>query len=73
MFSHYDQNNNGVLEREELTAIAKAEHLDQLSSSCSLGDLVTYDDSDKDGRININEFYTAFSKLYSKSHASPCY
>lgn len=29
--------------------------------------MISYDDADKDGRLNINEFYMAFSKLYSKS------
>jgi hypothetical protein len=28
--------------------------------------MLSFDDTDKDGRLNINEFYMAFSKLYSK-------
>jgi hypothetical protein len=28
--------------------------------------MLSFDDADKDGRLNINEFYMAFSKLYSK-------
>lgn len=28
--------------------------------------MISYDDTDDDGRLNVNEFYTAFSKLYSK-------
>ncbi|XP_015522448.1 follistatin-related protein 5 isoform X1 [Neodiprion lecontei] len=66
MFSHYDQNNNGNLEREELEQIAQREDLEQLSRGCSLGHMISYDDADKDGRLNINEFYMAFSKLYSQ-------
>ncbi|KAF4531901.1 hypothetical protein B566_EDAN000930 [Ephemera danica] len=61
MFSHYDTNNNGALEREELDQIASAEQLGQLAKGCTLGDMISYDDSDKDGRLNINEFYVAFS------------
>ena len=67
MFSHYDQNSNGNLEREELEQIAEREDLEQLSKGCSLGHMISYDDADRDGRLNINEFYLAFSKLYSKS------
>lgn len=49
--------------------IASKENLHQVSSGCSLGDMLTYDDTDRDGRLDINEFYVAFSKLYSK-HAA---
>ncbi|GFY72427.1 follistatin-related protein 5 [Trichonephila inaurata madagascariensis] len=66
MFSHYDQNNNGQLEAEELWQAAERDHLGQLSTSCILADMLLFDDADKDGRLNINEFYLAFSKLYSK-------
>ena len=46
--------------------IAGREHLNQLAKGCSLGDMLSFDDTDRDGRLNINEFYMAFSKLYSK-------
>jgi hypothetical protein len=46
--------------------IAGREHLNQLAKGCSLGHMLSFDDTDKDGRLNINEFYMAFSKLYSK-------
>lgn len=61
MFSHYDQNNDGTLEKEELEQIASREHLNQLAKGCSLGHMLHFDDADKDGRLNLNEFYTAFS------------
>ncbi|XP_069700035.1 follistatin-related protein 5-like isoform X2 [Periplaneta americana] len=61
MFSHYDQNNDGALERDELEQIAGREHLNQLAKGCSLGNMLSFDDADKDGRLNINEFYMAFS------------
>lgn len=70
MFSHYDQNNNGNLERDELERIAEREDLEQLSKGCSLGHMISFDDADRDGRLNINEFYLAFSKLYSKLHGN---
>lgn len=28
--------------------------------------MLAYDDADRDGHLNLNEFYAAFSKLYSK-------
>ncbi|XP_058798656.1 follistatin-related protein 5-like isoform X1 [Phymastichus coffea] len=70
MFSHYDQNGNGDLEKEELEQVAEHEELEQLSKGCSLGHLIGYDDADHDGKLNINEFYMAFSKLYSVSVVS---
>ncbi|KAG8235847.1 hypothetical protein J437_LFUL015640 [Ladona fulva] len=70
MFSHYDQNNDGALEKEELVKISQREHLNQLAKGCDLGDMLSYDDTDKDGHLNINEFYMAFSKLYSVSVVS---
>lgn len=51
-----------------VSKIAEREDLEQLSRGCSLGHMISYDDADKDGRLNINEFYMAFSKLYSKSN-----
>lgn len=66
MFSHYDQNNNARLEAEELWQAAERDHLGQLSASCILADMLLFDDPDADGTLDINEFYAAFSKLYSK-------
>lgn len=70
MFSHYDQNNNGNLEREELEQIAESEDLEELCKGCNLGHMINYDDADGDGKLNVNEFYMAFSKLYSVSVVS---
>lgn len=66
MFSHYDQNNNGHLEEEELNQVSIAEHLDELSNGCLLEDMLIFDDADNDRRLSINEFYQAFNKMYSK-------
>ncbi|CAK9797946.1 Follistatin-related protein 5 [Anthophora plagiata] len=70
MFSHYDRNNDGNLEREELEQIAENEDLEELCKGCNLGHMISYDDTDGDGKLNVNEFYMAFSKLYSVSVVS---
>lgn len=31
-----------------------------------MSDMIRFEDMDKDGRLGLNEFYAAFSKLYSK-------
>ena len=46
------------------------EHLSQLSKECSLSDMLAYDDADRDTHLNLNEFYAAFSKLYSQYNSS---
>lgn len=66
MFSHYDQNNNGHLDADELHSISLFEHLEELSNGCALNDMIIYDDTDHDGQLSVNEFNQAFSKLYSK-------
>ncbi|KAF2348520.1 SPARC/Testican calcium-binding domain [Trinorchestia longiramus] len=58
MFSHFDSNNNGVLDSEEL--VSSDADVKRLSEACSLKDLLRYDDLDTDGHLNLNEFYTAF-------------
>lgn len=70
MFSHYDRNNDGNLEREELEQIAEEENMEELCAGCNLSHMISYDDTDGDGRLNVNEFYMAFSKLYSVSVVS---
>ncbi|XP_018395424.1 PREDICTED: follistatin-related protein 5-like [Cyphomyrmex costatus] len=70
MFSHYDRNNDGNLEREELVQIAKEENMEELCAGCNLSHMISYDDTDGDGKLNVNEFYMAFSKLYSVSVVS---
>ncbi|XP_022249365.1 follistatin-related protein 5-like [Limulus polyphemus] len=60
MFSHYDQNNNGLLEAEELWQVGERDHLARLSTACIVADMLLYDDTNHDGKLNINEFYHAF-------------
>lgn len=33
-----------------------------------MSDMIRFEDMDKDGRLGLNEFYAAFSKLYSEYH-----
>lgn len=40
--------------------------MEELCVGCNLSHMISYDDTDGDGRLNVNEFYMAFSKLYSK-------
>lgn len=71
MFSHYDQNNNGHLEFEELQKISADENIRSLSdNSCSLVDMLRYDDKNGDASMSLNEFNQAFNKLYSVSMVS---
>ncbi|KAF5303953.1 hypothetical protein FQA39_LY01738 [Lamprigera yunnana] len=70
MFSHYDQNNNGNLEISELRTITSQEHFETLTTGCTLSSMIKFDDTNHDGKLSINEFYTAFSKLYSVSVVS---
>jgi len=42
--------------------------MEELCAGCNLSHMINYDDTDGDGRLNVNEFYMAFSKLYSKYH-----
>ncbi|KAL1123314.1 hypothetical protein AAG570_002400 [Ranatra chinensis] len=70
MFTDYDLNGDDHLNKAELQKISDQEHLNTLSEGCSLSDMLTYDDSDKDSLLSVNEFYAAFSKLYSISVVS---
>lgn len=70
MFSHYDQNNNGLLEMEELALATRRERLHMLSNGCALDDMLVFDDANSDRVLNINEFYQAFNKMYSLSVVS---
>lgn len=49
-----------------LLQVAKRENLQRITEKCNLENLITKEDIDKDNRLGTNEFYAAFSKLYSK-------
>ncbi|KAI4470268.1 follistatin-related [Holotrichia oblita] len=61
------------MQEYEIMKITAQEHLDTLSKGCTLPDMIQYEDSDRDGKLNINEFYVAFSKLYTvpEVHVTP--
>ncbi|XP_042203130.1 follistatin-related protein 5-like isoform X4 [Homarus americanus] len=61
MFSKFDTNNNGVLDKLELEQVSQLEEVSRLAEDCTLVDLLRYDDANTDGHLNLNEFYTAFS------------
>ena len=70
MFNYYDHDNDQVLSLSELDNIEHKNHLEKLSPSCSLTDLLSFDDLEpEDGTINMDEFLTAFSK-WNDSKAS---
>ena len=55
VFADLDKNSNGVLEEKELNLEIKDSF-----SSCTLLDLITYDDLNEDGAISEEEFNKAF-------------
>nr|XP_018913078.1 PREDICTED: follistatin-related protein 5-like isoform X1 [Bemisia tabaci] len=70
LFKHCDLNSDSRLVEEELNQVFEKEHLEQLSKQCALSDLLVFNDENKDGELSLNEFYAAFSKLYSVSVVS---
>jgi hypothetical protein len=47
--------------------MGKEQNLNKLAPGCTLVDLLRFDDEDRNSQLSINEFYTAFNKLYSKT------
>lgn len=65
---------SGVLWLMSMTVgvkVSQEEEVSRLAEDCSLADLLHFDDTNNDGQLNLNEFYTAFSKLYSKLSCLP--
>ncbi|CAL8127004.1 unnamed protein product [Orchesella dallaii] len=68
MFAHFDQNNNGKLDYAELQKVGMEQKIERPATiHCHLVDFLRFDDMDHDSLISPNEFYAAFSKLYSTS------
>lgn len=66
IFSHYDQNNDGLVEREELAFMWNT--MDDMhhvanDSNCTLMDMLLYDDTNADKVLTINEFNDAFHRI----------
>ena len=64
MFNYYDINTDQLLSEAELIDIEHRDHLEKLSQNCHLVDLLTFDDSDRDLRISMEEFYHALRKWF---------
>ncbi|NXK47271.1 FSTL4 protein, partial [Chauna torquata] len=60
MFKHLDVNSDGHLSSSELAQLMKKEDLEDDLLDCTLEDLLRFDDYNNDGRITLQELYTAF-------------
>jgi follistatin-related protein 5 len=65
IFSHYDSNNDGLVEKDELDLIWNTLDMHHVAndSNCTLRDLLVYDDFNGDDVITINEFNDAFRRI----------
>jgi Immunoglobulin domain len=65
IFSHYDQNNDGLVERDELLLMWNTMDMQRVAndSNCTLMDMLTYDDTNEDHVLTINEFNDAFHRI----------
>jgi follistatin-related protein 5 len=65
IFSHYDQNNDGLVEKDELTLMWSTMDMHHVAndSNCTLLDMFTYDDMNRDHVLTINEFNDAFHRI----------
>lgn len=65
IFSHYDQNNDGLVERDELQFMWNAMDMHHVAndSNCTLMDMLIYDDTNDDNVLTINEFNDAFHRI----------
>jgi hypothetical protein len=65
IFSHYDQNNDGLVERDELQFMWNTMDMHHVSndSNCTLMDMLLYDDANDDNVLTINEFNDAFHRI----------
>lgn len=65
IFSHYDQNNDGLVEKDELALMWSTMNIYHVAndSNCTLLDMLLYDDSNGDHVLTINEFNDAFHRI----------
>ena len=63
MFNHFDKDFSNHIEREELWEMQLLERMDELSSLCTLLDIVTFDElGERDSKLSIDEFIQAFGE-----------
>ncbi|NXR60636.1 FSTL4 protein, partial [Rhadina sibilatrix] len=60
LFKHLDLNSDGHLSSSELAQLMKKEDLEGDLLGCTLEDLLQFDDYNNDGRLTLQELYTAF-------------
>ncbi|XP_042635676.1 follistatin-related protein 4 isoform X2 [Catharus ustulatus] len=60
LFKHLDLNSDGHLSSSELAQLTKKEDLEDDLLGCTLEDLLQFDDYNNDGRLTLQELYTAF-------------
>ncbi|NXQ31770.1 FSTL4 protein, partial [Alaudala cheleensis] len=60
LFKHLDLNSDGHLSSSELAQLMKKEELEDDLLGCTLADLLQFDDYNHDGRLTLQELYTAF-------------
>ncbi|KAF4802263.1 hypothetical protein TURU_027417 [Turdus rufiventris] len=60
LFKHLDLNSDGHLSSSELAQLTKQEDLEDDLLRCTLEDLLQFDDYNNDGRLTLQELYTAF-------------
>ncbi|CAH1247122.1 FSTL5 [Branchiostoma lanceolatum] len=61
MFEYWDLDNDGQVSSNEMGQVMRKEdELAEVLTTCSLYDLLKYDDIDEDHRVDIDEFYNAF-------------
>lgn len=65
IFSHYDQNNDGLVETDELAFMWNTMDMHHVAndSNCTLLDMIIYDDTNNDRVLTINEFNDAFHRI----------
>ncbi|TWW55358.1 Follistatin-related protein 5 [Takifugu flavidus] len=61
MFKHFDADNSGRVDDNELSQVIKQEGLFKDVSECTLFDLLKYNDVNDDEHLTKEEFYTAFA------------
>ncbi|XP_068061834.1 follistatin-related protein 4 isoform X2 [Anomalospiza imberbis] len=60
LFKHLDLNSDGHLSSSELAQLMKKEGLEDDLLGCTLENLLQFDDYNNDGRLTLQELYTAF-------------
>jgi hypothetical protein len=63
MFNYFDRDLSNHIEKEELWEMQLLERMDEISSLCTLLDIVTFDElGERDSKLSIDEFIQAFGE-----------